>query len=104
MPETVHMVSLGCPKNLIDSEVMAGLLTREGFREKKEEGKNKMKDEGWSFGDLAGELWARGIDINDIDPFTVYDACLIKTAERAANYIERQEDRCQMVAEFWRGE
>ncbi len=32
MPETVHMVSLGCPKNLIDSEVMAGLLTREGFR------------------------------------------------------------------------
>ena len=49
-----------------------------------------MKDEGWSFGDLAGELWARGIDINDIDPFTVYDACLIKTAERAENYIERQ--------------
>ncbi len=32
MTETVHMVSLGCPKNLIDSEVMSGLLAREGFR------------------------------------------------------------------------
>ncbi len=32
MDETVCIVSLGCPKNLIDSEVMAGLLVREGFR------------------------------------------------------------------------
>ncbi|MFA6345284.1 MAG: 30S ribosomal protein S12 methylthiotransferase RimO [Syntrophales bacterium] len=32
MSETVHMISLGCPKNLIDSEVMAGLLAGEGFR------------------------------------------------------------------------
>ncbi len=27
----VGMVSLGCPKNLVDSEVMMGLLTREGY-------------------------------------------------------------------------
>jgi len=56
-----------------------------------------MRNEGWTFGDLAGELWSRGIDINDVDPFTVYDSCLIRTPERAANYIERhfegREDR-----------
>ena len=50
-----------------------------------------MKDEGWSFGDLAGELLVRGIDIYDVDQFTVYDACLLNTPEMAANYIERQE-------------
>ena len=27
-----HIVSLGCPKNLVDSEVMAGILMRRGFR------------------------------------------------------------------------
>lgn len=24
-----------------------------------------MKNEGWTYGDLAGELWARGIDIEE---------------------------------------
>jgi ribosomal protein S12 methylthiotransferase len=28
---TIHFVSLGCPKNLIDSEVMASLLIKDGF-------------------------------------------------------------------------
>jgi ribosomal protein S12 methylthiotransferase len=27
----VHMVSLGCPKNLVDSEVMAAILTKSGY-------------------------------------------------------------------------
>ena len=27
----IGMVSLGCPKNLVDSEEMLGLLTRKGF-------------------------------------------------------------------------
>ena len=27
----VGMVSLGCPKNLVDSEVMMGLLARQGY-------------------------------------------------------------------------
>ena len=33
MPETkkVAMVSLGCPKNLVDSEVMMGMLARQGY-------------------------------------------------------------------------
>jgi len=28
---SIHFISLGCPKNLVDSEVMLGLLAREGF-------------------------------------------------------------------------
>lgn len=31
MKERVCLVSLGCPKNLVDSEVILGLLTREGY-------------------------------------------------------------------------
>ncbi|HEU17961.1 MAG TPA: 30S ribosomal protein S12 methylthiotransferase RimO [Deltaproteobacteria bacterium] len=31
MKATIHIISLGCPKNLIDSEVMAGLLCEAGF-------------------------------------------------------------------------
>jgi ribosomal protein S12 methylthiotransferase len=31
MKETVCLVSLGCPKNLIDSEVILGLLSKEGY-------------------------------------------------------------------------
>ncbi len=30
MARKVHMISLGCPKNLVDSEVMLGLLSRSG--------------------------------------------------------------------------
>ena len=29
--EKVHLLSLGCPKNLVDSELMLGALTRAGF-------------------------------------------------------------------------
>lgn len=28
----VHFISLGCPKNLVDSEIMAGTLMKEGFK------------------------------------------------------------------------
>lgn len=31
MKRSVHIVTLGCPKNQIDSEVMAGILLREGY-------------------------------------------------------------------------
>jgi ribosomal protein S12 methylthiotransferase len=31
MKKTVYMVNLGCPKNLVDGEVMLGLLAREGY-------------------------------------------------------------------------
>ncbi len=29
--KTLHLISLGCPKNLVDSEVMLGALVREGY-------------------------------------------------------------------------
>lgn len=32
MEKTVYMVNLGCPKNLVDGEVMLGLLAREGYQ------------------------------------------------------------------------
>ena len=32
MSPTVGFISLGCPKNLVDSEVMMGLLDRAGAR------------------------------------------------------------------------
>jgi ribosomal protein S12 methylthiotransferase len=31
MERVVHMISLGCPKNLVDSEVMLGLLSKSGY-------------------------------------------------------------------------
>jgi hypothetical protein len=31
MQKTVYMVNLGCPKNLVDGEVMLGLLARDGY-------------------------------------------------------------------------
>lgn len=30
--KTVHLVSLGCPKNLVDSEIMLGALMRDGYK------------------------------------------------------------------------
>jgi ribosomal protein S12 methylthiotransferase len=32
MSETVHFISLGCPKNLVDSEIMAGTLMKDGYK------------------------------------------------------------------------
>ena len=31
-PEKVHFISLGCPKNLVDSEIMAGTLMKDGYQ------------------------------------------------------------------------
>ena len=48
-----------------------------------------MKTEGWTYGDLMGELWARGIDIDEV---TLDEACLQHpTPTKAARYIERGE-------------
>ncbi|MFN7728830.1 MAG: 30S ribosomal protein S12 methylthiotransferase RimO [Bdellovibrio sp.] len=30
-PQKVHFISLGCPKNLVDSEIMAGTLMKDGY-------------------------------------------------------------------------
>ena len=31
MTEKIYLVSLGCDKNLVDSEIMLGLLSKEGY-------------------------------------------------------------------------
>lgn len=31
IPKKVHFISLGCPKNLVDSEIMAGTLMKDGY-------------------------------------------------------------------------
>ena len=31
MKDGVHIISLGCAKNLVDSEIMAAALTKEGY-------------------------------------------------------------------------
>ena len=31
MAKTVHFVSLGCPKNRVDTEVLAGIAAEQGF-------------------------------------------------------------------------
>jgi ribosomal protein S12 methylthiotransferase len=38
MNKTVHMISLGCPKNLVDSEMMLGSLLKDGYKITQEEG------------------------------------------------------------------
>lgn len=47
-----------------------------------------MKNEGWSYGDLAGELWARGIDIEEayLDEHILSQ----RTPTDAARIIERE--------------
>lgn len=38
MNKKVHMISLGCPKNLVDSEMMLGSLLKDGYQITQEEG------------------------------------------------------------------
>jgi hypothetical protein len=51
-----------------------------------------MKDEGWTYGDLAGELMVRGIDIDEVDYESFTRACEYPTPEKAARYIEEAVD------------
>jgi hypothetical protein len=46
-----------------------------------------MKDEGWTYNDLAGELWARGVDITNIDIEVYIES---ETVEMAADVVEKQ--------------
>ena len=49
-----------------------------------------MKNEGWTLSDLAGELMARGIDIEDTLDAYASEALDHPTAERAASEIARR--------------
>ena len=37
MSKNVHLISLGCPKNLVDSEIMLGSLLKDGYKITQEE-------------------------------------------------------------------
>lgn len=49
-----------------------------------------MKNEGWTIGELAGELMARGIDIDDVDPCNIGRNLNHATPDRSARVIERE--------------
>jgi hypothetical protein len=52
-----------------------------------------MRDEGWTLSDLAGELWARGIDIEDVQSGEIEKYLDIHRPERVAELIERDTVR-----------
>lgn len=49
-----------------------------------------MKDEGWTLSDLAGELMARGIDIEDVSDTEISRVIDYTSPERAADAISRR--------------
>lgn len=50
-----------------------------------------MYNEGWTLGDLAGELWARGIDINDISSCDIERVLNYERPEIAAEHIYEEK-------------
>ena len=48
-----------------------------------------MSDPGWTWGDLAGELYARGIDIDDVSDDEIQTVLHRARPEQAADDIER---------------
>jgi hypothetical protein len=47
-----------------------------------------MKDEGWTLGDLDGELWARGLTLDDVADLDLSRVTQCSTPEQAAAYLE----------------
>lgn len=52
-----------------------------------------MKDEGWTWGDLCGELIARGIDPDFVTGNELSAVIDKHSAEEAAKYIEQRDSR-----------
>jgi hypothetical protein len=46
-----------------------------------------MSDPGWTWGDLAGELWARGIDIDEVSDAEIAAVLHRQRPEQAADDI-----------------
>ena len=51
-------------------------------------GGEAVQQEGWTYGDLAGELYARGIDIDDVPTASILKAKECATSAQAAQQIE----------------
>lgn len=50
-----------------------------------------MKNEGWTLSDLAGELMAQGIDINDVNVTEILRYLSCETPEVAARKIKEEK-------------
>jgi len=48
-------------------------------------------NQGWTLSDLAGELFVRGIDIEQLEAWQIEEVLKYKTPERAAQEIEKVE-------------
>ena len=46
-----------------------------------------MRNEGWTLNDLAGELWARGVDISDVPQETLEIVLESRDPSAAADFI-----------------
>jgi len=51
-----------------------------------------MKDEGWTWGDLCGELISMGIDPDEVTGNEVNAVINAHSAERAARHIEQAKE------------
>ena len=49
-----------------------------------------MSNEGWTWVDLAEELWARGINPHRVDIETIMHVIHLPTVEQAADRIEEE--------------
>lgn len=47
-----------------------------------------MRDPGWTLSDLDGELWSRGLSIDDISDAEINDVLQCRTPEQAARETE----------------
>ena len=50
-----------------------------------------MNNPGWTWGDLAGELWARGIDPDEVSADQVESVLYHSRPEQAADDLERNQ-------------
>ena len=46
-----------------------------------------MKNEGWTYSELAGELWARGINIDQVPDVCIASSLNYRHPEQAAEFI-----------------
>lgn len=53
-----------------------------------------MNNEGWSWGDLLGELMERGIDPDEVSDNELFKVLSAPTPELAAETIRREEQGC----------
>jgi hypothetical protein len=49
-----------------------------------------MRDEGWTLKDLEGELWARGVNLDQVPDAYLQSSLSYRHPEEAADFIARE--------------